>query len=250
MLSHLVSFVVALVLPMAVSPAVAQYVDPRTCDPGTAACDSARREKNASDAAHEEEARQQRAQWERQRRAMLKAPPLPAERNALLGNWRLADGQQSSVGGLGRGSGRGGLGEIVGMLSSMNLEKVGCELGLGGGITFAPSTYSRVGIDGRSEGSIAYRSGRSGRSGAKPVIAAIPSDGGMMVFEVASPDRIVDKDGCVLVRVGARTATAAVNAATAPGNTRAAAASGGPRGRRRRLSVRRREPAAREFLPG
>ena len=210
----------SLMLLVAAAPAAAQLVDPRTCDPGTAACDSARREKSANDAAYEEAARQQRAAWERQRRALLDKPPLPAEGNALLGSWRLADGQRSRAGGLGRETGRGGLTDIVGALSSMNLEKIGCELGLGGGINFAPSTYSRAGIDGRAGGSIAYR---SARSGARSFIAAIPGDGGMMIFEVAGPDRIVDSEGCALVRVGAAGAVAPANAAPAPGNARPSA---------------------------
>jgi hypothetical protein len=224
MMRRFKSYAVAAMLLIALAPAAAQLVDPRTCVPGTAACDSARREKSANDAAYEEAARQQRAEWERQRRALLNKPPLPAESNALLGSWRLADGQRSSAGGLGRDTGRGGLTDIVGALSSMNLEKIGCELSLGGGISFAPSTYTRAGVDGRAGGSIAYR---SARSGAKSVIAAIPGDGGMMVFEVVSPDRIVDSEGCALVRVGATGAAAVANAAPAPGHARPSA-SGSP----------------------
>ncbi len=174
---------------------------------------------DSKNAASAEETRKQQAERERQRRALLKKPPLPAERNGLLGRWRLGEGQQSSVGGLGRGSGRGGLGDIVGILSSMNVEKVGCELGLGGGITFASSTYSRVGIDGRAEGSATYR---SASSGSKQFTVAI-GDRLMMAFEVTGANRIVDEDGCVLVRVGAPGATAAANAAAVPANARTSA---------------------------
>jgi hypothetical protein len=140
-MSRFVSYAVAPIVLIAVAPAAAQYVDPQTCDPGTGACDSARRAKNDSDAAYEEASRQWRAERERQRRALLKAPPLPAERNGLLGSWRLGDGQQSSVGGLGRESGRGGLGQMVELLASMRLEKMACEAVFSRGMTFAPSTY-------------------------------------------------------------------------------------------------------------
>ena len=47
---------------------------------------------------------------ERQARALLKTPPLPAERNELMGSWRLGDDQRPKVGGLGVVSGRAGLG--------------------------------------------------------------------------------------------------------------------------------------------
>ena len=190
---------VALILLAMAAPAAAQYVDPRTCDPGTAACDSAIRTQRDNDAAYEEQARKNRAERERQRAAMLDKPPVPAKHNGLLGSWRLANSPQTSKGGLGREAGTGGLTDLVGILGSMNFATLACAP-LSGGVSFGPSSYSRQGIDGRAQGAIAYR---SVRSGAAPVIAAIPADGGVMVFEVASPDRIVGDDGCVLVRVGA-----------------------------------------------
>jgi hypothetical protein len=42
----------------------------------------------------------------------------------------------------------------------------------------------------------------------------------MMIFALASPDRIVGEDGCTLVRVGSPAASDAANAATAPDNAR------------------------------
>ena len=224
MRSCIVSGAVALMLLAVAAPTAAQYVDPQTCDPGTAACDSAIRAKRDNDAAYEEQARNDRAEWERQRGALLKKPPVPAERNGLLGSWRLADGQRPGAGGLGRDAGSGGLTDIVGILGSMNLEALGCAP-LGGGVTFGRSTYSRQGFDGRTQGSIAYRSVHSGGT---PVIAAIPSDGGMMVFEVASPDRIVGEDGCVLVRVGAPAVDSSAKATTGPSAAPAALAAAVP----------------------
>lgn len=208
---------VALILLAMAAPAAAQYVDPRTCDPGTAACDSAIRTQRDNDAAYEEQAQKNRAERERQRAAMLDKPPIPAKHNGLLGSWRLANSPQTSKGDLGREAGTGGLTDLVGILGSMNFATLACAP-LSGGVSFGPSSYSRQGIDGRAQGAIAYR---SVRSGAAPVIAAIPADGGVMVFEVASPDRIVGDDGCVLVRVGA----SAVNAPAAPGPSATSTAS-------------------------
>lgn len=224
MMRRIVSGTVALILLAVAAPTAAQYVDPRTCDPGTAACDSAIRAKRDDDAAYEEQARNDRAEWERQRAALLKKPPVPAERNGLLGSWRLVDGQQPGAGGLGRDAGSGGLTDIVGILGSMNLESLACAP-LGGGVTFGPSTYSRQGVDGQAQGSIAYRSVVSGGTS---VIAAIPADGGMMVFEVASPDRIVEEAGCVLVRVGAPAVDASATATTGPSAAPAALAAAVP----------------------
>jgi hypothetical protein len=70
-------------------------------------------------------------------------------------------------------------------------------------------------------GPVAYRSRN------KQVIVAIPGDSraNPMPFTIAGPNRIVWADTCALVRVGAPGANAASNAATAPGNARAAVSS-------------------------
>ncbi len=174
----------------------------------------------AQDAKHEADVTAARM---RQGRALLNTPPLPAERNGLLGNWRLGDGQRPKAGAadvlLNR---RAGLGETLEALSS--LDKVTCAFDWGGGITFTSSTYSvNRGLAGVVEGApIAYR---SGRRGAKQVTFAITPYYHAMAFEIASPNSIVDDKGCVLTRVGAPAANAAANATAAPGNARPAAAS-------------------------
>jgi hypothetical protein len=153
--------------------------------------------------------------------ALRKTPPLPAERNGLLGSWRLRDDQRSKAGAVDvLTSNRSSLAESLAALSS--LDKSLCQLDWGGGITFMPSTYSWPGgvppfVQGRG-GPIAYR---SGRGDAKQVIVAITEHDFAMAFEIASPNSIVDTNGCVLVRVGAP----AANATTAPGNARTGATS-------------------------
>lgn len=87
MVSRIVSSVVASMALIAVAPAAAQYVDPDTCSIAEYACQQARKSRDDR-AAAEEESRQIRNERERQLRALLNAPPLPAERNVLLGGWR------------------------------------------------------------------------------------------------------------------------------------------------------------------
>lgn len=151
-----------------------------------------------------------RAKW-------LGMPPLPAERNGLLGSWRLEGGGAGA--GLGQtmrraqsydgsGGAGAGLGEVLGMLANMNPEKMFCEASFGRGIAFTPSTFSSGGVAGLVGGSVAYRS--RGKQ-----VVAIPGDSraNIMPFEIASPNRIVSVlGGCTLVRVGAP----AANAAPAP----------------------------------
>ncbi len=104
---------------------------------------------------------------------LLRLPPLPVERNVLLGSWRLEGG------GHGAGSlefaitGRGatpGLGEMMGMLGDMQSGKMLCDMSFGRGITFTPTTFSSGGAAGIAGGPIAYRSRK------KQVIVAIPGD--------------------------------------------------------------------------
>lgn len=157
---------------------------------------------------------------------LLRLPPLPDERNVLLGSWRLeGSGQQGELlqRGLGRGAGGtgagAGLGELIGMASKFDPDKALCEVSFGGGITFASSTYSSGGVAGMAGGPVAYRSRN------KQVIVAIPGDSraNPLPFKIEGPNRIVWGDSCVLVRVGAAGASASANAA-APGNARGAAA--------------------------
>lgn len=211
--------VVTALLLVGAAPAAVAYCEYNDWD-----CQNREAQKKAADDAwYEEQARKQQVEREQLRRALLKQPPLPAERNGLLGRWRLDDGPQGqtaailgqgTAGGPGAGSNLNGLlGELSNM--AMSFEKAVCEAGSGRGIVFSPTTYSIHG-----EMPVAYR---AGSLGGKPAIVAIPSDSAqdMMIFAVASPDRIVGEDGCVLVRSGAPAAVA--NATTAPGNARAAA---------------------------
>lgn len=153
----------------------------------------------------------------------MRLPPLPVERNVLLGSWRLeGGGQQSGVlefGLTGRGA-TPGLGEMMGFMKSIDSGQLACDMSFGRGIAFTPTTFSSGGAAGIAEGPIAYRSRK------KQVIVAIPGDSraNPMPFEIVGPNRIVSViGGCALVRVGAPAANAAANATTAPGNARAGA---------------------------
>jgi hypothetical protein len=230
-LNRFMSCLVALMPLVVAAPAAAQWVNPDTCSYSEVSCQRAKQEQSDNNAASAERMRQWRAEQERERerrrRALLKAPPLPAERNALLGSWRLDAGERSTAVGSGQGSNRERAArELMSVFSIAGLEKIGCAASYRGDLSFTPSTYtySVRGSAGSTGGPIAYRATRIGD---KPAIAAIPGDSRqvMMVFATASPDRIVGEDGCTLVRVGSPAANAAANAATAPDNARAAAAS-------------------------
>jgi hypothetical protein len=159
----------------------------------------------------EQEQQQLTAARMRRARALLKTPPLPPERNGLLGSWRLRDNQRPMTGAVDvLTSSRSSLAESLAALSSF--DKFGCQVDWAGGITFAPTTYSQRKAGGRVvEGApIAYR---SARRGAKQVTVAITDYDFAMAFEIASPDSIVDGDGCVLVRVGAAAANSSVSPA-------------------------------------
>jgi len=153
-----------------------------------------------------------------QGKELLRLPPLPDERNVLLGSWRLEGGGQQSalaargMSSSGSGGAGAGLGELLGLAAQFDPGKALCEVSFGGGITFAPSTYSSGGVAGMAGGPIAYRSRN------KQVIVAIPGDSraNPMPFRIEGPDRIVWADSCVLVRVGAAGASAAAGAAAPP----------------------------------
>ncbi len=231
MMSRLMSCAAALMLLSAAAPAVAQWVNPDTCSYSSVSCQQAKKEKSDNDAASAERMRQwgaeQDRERERRRRALLKAPPLAAERNALLGSWRLDAGERSTAGGPSQGSSRERAArELLGALSMTGLKEIACAASYSGDLSFTPSTYtySVRGSAGSAGGPIAYRAALIGD---KPAIAAIPGDSRqvMMVFASASPDRIVAEDGCTLVRVGSPAAHAAAGAATVPGNARTGVAS-------------------------
>ena len=158
---------------------------------------------------------------------LLRTPPLPDERNVLLGRWRLeGGGPQSGIAEFGL-TGRGatpGFGEMKEFFSSIESGKLACDMSFGSGITFAPTTFSSGGAAGMVGGPVAYRSGAN-----KKFIIAIPADkrANPMFFDVSNPNRIVNVNAgdCALVRVGSPAANAAANATTARGNARTAAAS-------------------------
>ena len=155
---------------------------------------------------------------------MLRLPPLPAERNVLLGSWRLeGGGQQSKVlefGLTGKGA-TPGMGELMGFMKSMESGQLACDMSFGRGITFTPATFSSGGAAGMAGGPVAYRSRK------KNVIAAIPGDSraNPMFFEIVGPNRIVWGGQCALVRAGAPAANAAAKTVTTAGDARIAAAS-------------------------
>jgi len=160
-----------------------------------------------------------------ERPKLLALPPLPAERNVLLGSWRLegssqqSDAQQSRIAELAI-TGRGSLkpGDLKAFMSSLESGQMLCDVSFGRGITFTPTTYSSGGAAGLAEGPIAYRSRN------KKVIVAIPGDSraNPMPFTIAGPNRIVWADTCALVRVGTPAANASTNA---PSSARTTAAS-------------------------
>jgi hypothetical protein len=219
MKSRLTSCAAALMLLLVAAPAAAQRMVSET---------DGEYRKRLDNEAWEEQARKDRAERERERerrrRALLKAPPLPAERNALLGSWRLEAGERSNVVAPGQGSSRERAArELINAFSIPRLNEIGCAASYRGDLSFTPSTYtySVRGSAGSAGGPIAYRATLIGDT---PAIAAIPGDSrqNMMVFAPTSPDRLVAEveDGCILVRVGSPAANAAANAANAPSNAR------------------------------
>ena len=112
-------------------------------------------------------------------------PKLPAERNVLLGSWRVESGSQGGgVTGLGQGKGtdRNAMARELSTAFSNP-----CVLMFGNGITFAPSTYSIQALDGSVfRGSVDYRSTQ------KQVISAITQESWKTLsFEIEGPNRIV-----------------------------------------------------------
>ena len=154
------------------------------------------------------------------RNQLLRLPPLPVERNGLLGSWRQeGGGQMGAI--LGSGATTGGdLIRELGTALLSNPEKLlpsTCVTSFGNGVTFTPSTFSIRALDGSTLGGpIAYRS--SGKQGIWVIPDSVLK---IMVLEVAGPDRIVLGGSCALVRVGAPAAKVAANAMTSPSQARA-----------------------------
>ena len=216
------------------SPAFAQYCSPS--DPNYNYCtqqeqwkkDEEQRKKKATeeeydrqrqlDEEYAEEQRRsapQRAEQARQlaendaaikalRAKLLASPPLPPDRNPLLGRWRVATGAKP----------RGGddLSQLMGMLS--NPGGAMCEVVFGGGIIeFRPGSWaSNDSADDDSLGPIQYRM-------QDEQVFALPDQGiPLLGFEIVDRDRIqeVRLPDCALVRVGAQPAAAPATRAAAP----------------------------------
>ena len=135
------------------------------------------------------------------RRKLLALPPLPDERNPLLGRWRVeSDGKPKRKDDMGR---------LMGMLA--NPGGAGCEMVFGSGTTeFKPKSWGVVSGHGAdSLGPIVYR-GQGTRVWAIPDSKVFAPLG----FELSAPHRAVsvNLEGCVLTRAGE--AAAAMPAAT------------------------------------
>lgn len=129
------------------------------------------------------------------RTKLLGMPPLPAERNPLLGRWRVeSDGKRQR---------KDELGQLMGMLA--NPGGAACQFTFGDGvIEFKPKSWAS--IDGHGDdslGPIAYRA--DGKR-----VYALPAKGiELMGFDLAPPNRVVVVNiaGCALVRVAGTTTT-------------------------------------------
>lgn len=148
--------------------------------------------------------RQEQAQQLADTEAMLKAlrakllamPPLPPDRNPLLGRWRVAGNT--------RAGGGDDLAQLMGMLS--NPGGAICEVVFGGGITeFLPDSWSSLdGAGNDSLGPIQYR-----KQGDK--VFAIPVQGlPLLGFDVVDSNHIREfrVENCNLVRVAVKSAAA------------------------------------------
>jgi hypothetical protein len=144
---------------------------------------------------------------ERDRALFLKTPPIPAQKNALLGQWRLDRSKKKPA---------NALAEINAAIS-----QPACEIVFGDGI-WDFRLKALYGIDaGIGESKLTdvdYR-------GNEGVIGVIPKSGKLFVFKIVGPDRVqeltstrIGADPCNFVRVGA--SAQAVNASAV--GTRAA----------------------------
>jgi hypothetical protein len=130
------------------------------------------------------------------RARLLAMPPLPEERNALLGRWR--------VEGDGKAGRKDDVGQLMGMLASPG--RAACQFTFGGGIVeFKPRSWASIdGTGDDSLGPIAYRA--DGKR-----LFALPAKGiEIMGFDVVSPNRVevFNLADCALVRVAGTTSAA------------------------------------------
>lgn len=214
MMSRLLSCVAALVLLVVAAPSAAQRATSdhdllfRRDSVGLSTEDRQR-----FDELKEGEGQREAAKLAR-REMLLRLPPLPEERNVLLGSWHLEDGGlESALSGIGQKKGAGGTDamfrDLWATLES-NPDKLICGGVFGNGITFAPATYSIRALDGSSYGGrIEYRSSQ------EQVIEALPANWDDLPFRIAGPNRILYLGNCPLVRDGAPAANPARGGAPA-----------------------------------
>ena len=164
--------------------------------------DDDRRMKDDADAskrrAQAAPAAQNSADMTAMRAKLLGMPPLPDERNPLLGRWRVDAGPKPQR--------KDELGLLMGMLA--NPGGAACQFTFGGGITeFKAKSWAS--IDGHGDdslGPIVYR-------GDARRVWALPAKGvELMGFDLADPNRAVSLNlgGCTLVRAAAAATTAAL----------------------------------------
>lgn len=138
------------------------------------------------------------------RAQLLASPPLPPERNPLLGRWRVADGA--------RPAGGDDLSQLMGMLSNPGAAM--CEVVFGGGTTeFKPGSWAASDSSGDdSLGPIQYR--MQDRQ-----VFALPDQGvPLLGFDIVDQGTIREfrLPDCTLVRVGGQPAVAPATQAPRP----------------------------------
>lgn len=133
-------------------------------------------------------------------------PPLPADRNPLLGRWAAQAPTQS------------GSGPMDGMLDALvdpnMVNQMGCGMLFGEGVVeFRPDSVVTLsnGTESRMAGTMAYR------GGGKNVVALQRGGGGALLdFDFVGPDRInLNGAPCQMTRVGPATASGGESGATA-----------------------------------
>ena len=156
--------------------------------------DDERRSANARPASSSYDARGA-AELQALRAKLLRMPPLPDERNTLLGRWRVeSDGKPKR---------KDELGQLMGMLA--NPGGAACQFTFGDGIIeFKSKTWASIdGYGDDSLGPIAYRA--DGKR-----LFALPAKGiEIMGFDVVNPNRVevFNLAGCALTRVTGTTTT-------------------------------------------
>ena len=139
---------------------------------------------------------------ERDRALFLKTPPVPPQKNGLLGQWRLDKTKKKPA---------NALAEINAAIS-----QPACEMVFGDGIwDFRPKALYGIdaGIGESKLTDVDYR-------GNEGVIGVIPKSGKLFIFKIVGPDRVqeltstrIGADPCNFVRVGARAQAAEGSAA-------------------------------------